>query len=359
MSGNYTVELPSDALVNFNLAMAIIFTFIAPVFNAIVVLPAFFLKSLRSKPFQHLVSNYLLSSLAIVGGFGFVRAVEICRYKDYGYEVSEDRMNCSAAKFFEFPLATSNFCIFFLGFERYLFLKYKKEIGRYILTLLILVPWGLGFYRHVTELATSKDDYQSIPYVGLCLDVSREKEGKETITDLVNYAVPFLLAIFIVCACYGKGYRHAYKMEKRIQTENLPAAERAELCNEQASLIRTLKTINIVAGFLLMRILTSTVVRILFAKVESDDAPQHMKDGAATAGAFFLLFNVVIDTMIVAILNGDLHKAVGRKLRRFITIPWVHFEEDQNSMAENTETEALSANEFLRLEAIKINIGNI
>jgi len=358
MEENYTIEVPPDALVNFNLAVAIIFTFVAPVLNAVVVLPAFLLKSLRSKPFHHLVSSYLLSSLAIVGGFGFVRVVQICRYKEHGYEVSADMMNCGAAKLFEFPLATSNFCIFFLGFERYLFLKYKKEIGRYVLSLLILVPWGLGFYRHVTELATTKDNYKSIPYVGLCIDVSSEKKGKETITDLVDYAIPFLLAIFIVCACYGKGYRQVYKMEKRLQTENLPAAERAELCNEQTILIRTLKTINIVAGFLLMRILTAIVVRILFTGVENDNTPQNVKDRAATAGVFFLLFNVVIDTMIVAVLNTDLHKAIAAKFRRFIIIPWIHFE-DQNTTAENTDTETLNVNEFLALEAIKANFTNI
>jgi len=358
MEGNHTLVVPSNALVNFNLAVAIIFTIIAPVFNVIVVLPVFLLKSLHSKPFQHLVSNYLLSSLAIVGGFGFVRAVQICRYKQHGFDVSADMMNCGAAKLFEFPLATSNFCIFFLGFERYLFLKYKREIGRYVLSLLILVPWGLGFYRHVTELAAAKDDYKSIPYVGLCIDISSEKEGKDTVTEIVDNAVPFLLAIFIVCACYGKGYCQAYKLKKRLQVDNLPAAERAELCNEQISLIRTLRTINIVAGFLLMRILTAIVVRILFTRVKNDAEPQDVKDRAATAGISILLFNVVMDTMIVAILNRDLHKAVMAKLRRFVIIPWVHFE-DQNTTAENTDTETLNVDEFLALEAIKANFTNL
>ena len=357
MGGNYTVNLPSDGLVNFNLAIAIIFTLAAPVLNAMVVLPAIFVKSLRSKPFQHLVSNYLLSSLAIVGGFGFIRAVQILRYKDHGFEASAKMMNCSAAKFFEFPLATSNFCIFFLGFERYLYLKYKKVIGRYILTLLIVGPWALGIYSRVMELTTPKDHYESIPYVALCVDISKERKGKEAVTDLVDYAVPILLGIFIVCASYGKGYRQAYRLEKKLQEENIPVAERANLRNEQTRITYTLKTINIVANFLLMRILAAIVVRILFDRFENDSTPHGVKNKAATAGVFFLLLNVVIDTIIVAVLNSDLHKEVSDKLRRFAMIPWARFREDRSSMPESRATESLHINEFHALDMIKEQVS--
>lgn len=312
---NFSLHLPPDSLVNYNLAVVIIFSVLAPLLNGIVILPVLQLKQLRTQPYQYLLSNYLSSTLAIILEFGLYRGVQIIRYRNDGFEVSVKKTECGIVKFFEFPITTSNFCLFILGFERFLVLQCNKTTDGLVLAFLIAFPWALGIYRQAFELTSSKSQYQNIPYAGLCLDVTSEQRGKEIATELLDLIIPFLLTTVAIALAYAKAYSEWRVVDERLKLQlysNL--GEKKELKLKKRSIINIFKNINLAIAFFSLRIVTTSLFRLLLRQVEEEESSQELKDIAGASGIFFLLLETVINPIVFVIFNDDFRKAIGDKI---------------------------------------------
>ena len=322
-AGNFSMHHPPDSLVNFNLGVAITFSVLAPLLNGIVILPILWLKWLRTQPYQYLTSNYLSSTLAVILEFGLYRSVQIVRYKIIGFEAAE-RTECGVAKFFEFPITASNFCLFILGFERFLFLQCNEAINRFILILLIALPWALAIYRQAFELTSSKSQYQNIPYAGLCLDVTSEQQGKEIATRLLDLIIPFIVASVTISLAYAKAYSEWRVVNERLNLKLYSNPdEKKELKLKNRYIIKIVKTINLATAFFSLRILITTLFRLLIRQVEEEESTQQLKDYAGALGIFFLLLETVINPVVFVVFNNDLREALGDKIP-FLRSPLVY-----------------------------------
>ena len=337
-TGNFTVDLPPDGLVNFNFAITLIFSLIAPPLYGLVLLPVLLLRKVRRQSYQYLYSNYLSSSLAIILGFGFYRAVQIGRYLVKGYDVGVEKTACNIMKFFEFPLTTSNLCLFVIGYERFVVLHYNKSTNWPTTLFLIALPWGLGICRHSVELC-SQDRYQNIPYLGLCIDISEEKKGGEIVSLLFDFVVPLILALFIISAAYTKAYSR-WKKIKAQQKEFLSSTQVTKLQREKRSVLKITKTINMATGFYTLNFCTRLIFRVLYSKVEDDSSPQELKDQAGVVGVFFLLLDVAVNPVLFFILNSDLRKAICDKMPMLMKIPLIYPYGEEND-EEEVETIAM------------------
>lgn len=334
-TGNFTVDLPPDGLVNFNFAITLIFSLIIPPLYGVVILPVLLLRKVRRQSYQYLYSNYLSSSLAIILGFGFYRAVQIGRYMLKGYDVGVEKTACNIVKFFEFPLTTSNLCLFVIGYERFVTLHYNKITDWPTTLFLIALPWGLGICRHSDELC-SQDRYQSIPYLGLCSDISEEKKGGEIVSLLFDFVVPLTLAAFTISAAYVKAYSR-WRRIKAKQEELLSSTEITKLRREKRSVLKITKTINMAAAFYTLRFCTCVIFRVLYSKVEDDSSPQEMKDRAGVVCVFFLLLDVAINPVLFFIFNSDLRKAICDKMPMLMKIPLIYpYGEEDNEQEVET-----------------------
>ena len=340
-AANFSVHRPPDSLVNYTLGVAITFTVLAPLLNGIVILPILWLKQLRTQPYQYLASNYLSSTLAVILEFGLYRAVQIIRYKIVGFEAAAERTECGVAKFFEFPIAASNFCLFILGFERFLFLQYNSPINRFILILLIALPWALAVYRQAFELTSSKSQYQNIPYAGLCVDVTSEQRGKEIATRLLDLIIPYILALVTITLAYVKAYSEWKVVNERLNLKLYSNPdEKKELKLKKRYIIQIVKTINLATAFFSLRILTTTFFRLLIRQVEEEESTQRLKDYAGAIGIFFLLLETVINPVVFVVFNNELRKALYDKIP-FLRSPLVYPSNDSEveNEAETSENE--------------------
>ena len=337
--GNLTIHLPPDALVNFNFIITVLLPIIAPPLHGIVILPVLLLKRLRQVPYQYLNSNYLASSLAILLGFGFYRQVQIGRYIVDGYEAGVKKTACYIMKFFEFPLTTSNYCLFVLGFERFIVLHYNKTIDWPTLLILIALPWGLGISQHVVQLS-SKNHYQNIPYLGLCVDVTEEKNGRMIIAYLMEFAVPFLLATITITAVYIISFSKWRKIKMRLK-DFLSSTEITELRHEKRSVLKKTKVIKLASAFFALRFCTNLIFRVLFSKVEDDNAPSEMRDKAGVVGVFFLLLDVTINPILFFIFNADLRKALCDRMPMLMRIPLIYPDTEEDEDDEDEVDDAM------------------
>ena len=338
--GNFTMDLPPDGLVNFNIAITLVFSLIIPPLHGLVLLPVLVLRKLRRQSYQYLYSNYLASSLAVILGFGFYRAVQIWRYLLEGYEVGVEKTACNIMKFFEFPLTTSNLCLSVIGYERFVVLHYNKNTDWPTMLFLIALPWGLGICRHSIELC-SPNRYQSVPYLGLCTDISEEKNGGKIISLLFDFVVPMTLALFTISAAYTKAYSR-WKRIKVQQKQFLSSTEITKLRHEKRSVLKITKTINMAAAFYILRFCTSLIFRVLYSQVEDDSSPQELRDQAGVVGVFFLLLNVAINPILFFIFNSDLRKAVCDKMPMLMKIPLIYPYDEDNDEEETAQVELIT-----------------
>ena len=348
---NFSMHRPSESLVNYNLGVAITFSVLAPILNGIVILPILYLKQLRTQPNQYLASNYLSSTLAIILEFGLYRGVQIVRYKAIDFEAAAEQTECGVAKFFEFPIVTSNFCLSTLAFERFLTLQYGREIDRFVLILLIALPWALGIYRQAFEVTSSRSRYQNIPYAGLCLDTTSEQWGKEIASRLLDFIIPCTLATVTIALAYAVAYSEWRVVNERLSLElyNNPD-EKKELKLKKRLIIKIVKTINLATAFFSLRIFTITVSRLLLRQVEEEESTQRLKDYSGAIGIFFLLLETIINPMVFVVFNNDLRKALGDKipfLRSSLVYP------DNDNEVDEDETESVD-----RERPIAYTIGN-
>ena len=320
--GNFTVDLPPDSLVNFNFAITVFLSLIAPPLHGIVLLPVLLLKQLRRQSHQYLYSNYLVSSLAIILGFSFYREVQVGRYILHGFEASSKKTACHVVKFFEFPFTASNYCLFLLGFERFIALHYNKMIDWPTLLLLIALPWGLGIARHIVQLST-KNNYQNIPYLGLCVNVTEEKKKRMVITFLMEIVIPFLLALITISVAYAKAFNKRRRIKTR-QKDFLSSTENTQLRHEKRCVLKKTKFLNLAVAFFILRFCTALIFRVLYSVVEDDKSSQEMRDRAGVIGVFFLLIDVTINPILFFIFNSDLRKAICDKMPMLMKIPLIY-----------------------------------
>ena len=336
---NISVHLPTDGLVNVNLAVAFIFSGLAPLLNGLVILPVLWLKQLRAQNYLFLLSNYLSSTLAIILEFGLYRIVQILRYRNDGLKVGAEETECGIVKFFEFPITTSNFCLFILGFERFLVMQYNRAVNRFVLLILIALPWALGIYRQAFELTSPKSQYQSIPYAGLCVDVTSEQRGKEISNRLLDLIIPFMLAAVTITLAYAKVYSEWRVADERIKLKlynNL--SEKREILLKKRSVIEIFKNVNQATAFFSLRIITTTFYRLLLRQVEEEESSEQLKDVAGAVGIFFLLLETVINPFVLVVFNTDFRTALGDKftfLRSSLIYPSNDNEEDDELEVEN------------------------
>lgn len=307
-----SIVLPSKSLVDASLAVTVVFTIITPVLNGILILVIAFSKQLRSQSHQWLVANYLMSYVALMFGFGIYRILQIQNYRHDGFTKSSKETNCGVAKFLEFPIMTSNFCLLFLGCERYILAKYDKKVSWIVLFLFLILPWTLSIYRYSFELTSSKTRYLNIPYAGLCIDITGEKEKRRNVYVVFNIAIPLVLALTTIILAYYKTF-HAYKNDSTY----LRRRSFSDL-NEEAFLLHRKKffkkvifrSTNLVAILLSLHVVITTITSILFSQFSRDDLSQDYKDIVGILGNIILLLETSIVPIICLALNHKLQEAL-------------------------------------------------
>ena len=296
---------PSDDLVNTNLAFAILLTILSSSLTGIVLLPVVLLKNLREQPYQLLLGNYLSSSLAIVLGSGIYRVVQIIRYIDTNYDDAAETTNCIVNSFFEFPYVTSTFSLCFVGLERFifLFLDFKKTIDIYTTAVFILIPWALGITRYSVHLGDNSSRYSNIPYLGLCVDITSERDGRRIVHFIFNIVIPILLNIIVLSVNYAKTYS-AYKL---VQAKLSYGREEefSQLQEKKNNVMKVIKDLYIVVVLFGIRVIAIITLTSLYRQSADEDNSQHEQESAVTAAMILLLFEPCVIPVVFIVLNAE------------------------------------------------------
>ena len=308
--GRPTVQLPSDAFVDFNLAVTIVFTVVSPSINGLIVLLVLISRQLRNQPHQLLLTNYLASTVAIIFGVGIYRIVQIQNYRKDGYVVSADKTNCGLSKFLEFPIMTSSYCLFLIGYERFVLLQYNKIINRLVQATFISLPWAFGIYRYSFELASSESHYLNIPYNGLCIDISNERQARRILYTIFNVALPLFLATLTSLLAYYRMYREYRNIRKKLNNQSFSgnADDEAVLQNKKKYLRAVAKTINMGVIFVILSAIVTTVTSIIFSQVGQDDRSLDFKNTWGTVGFILILLETIIIPVIFIVMNQQLQE---------------------------------------------------
>ena len=317
--GRPPIQLPSQSIVDINLAVTVVFTTVSPIFNGMLFLVMLFSKELRSQPYQWLLANYLLSTIALMFGFGIYRIFQIQNYRYDGFMKSSEESNCGVARFFEFPLLTSNICLFLLGCERYVLLKDNKAVNRFVLFLFLALPWTLGIYCYIFELVASKERYLNIPYVGLCIDISSERESRRNLYVVLNVAVPLSLALTSITLAYYKCYvvyKNTTMYLRRRSFGN--ADEEAFLLHRKKFVRKVFRSINIAAILLGIRVAITTITSSLFSQFSEDDLSQDYRNRVGTIGVVIIYLETIIIPTVYLIYNHTIQKALINSLLKLI-----------------------------------------
>jgi len=308
MNFTFSFHEPSDVVVNSNLAFAIVFSIVATVLCGVVLLPVVLFKGLRSQSYQLLISNYVACALAIVLGNGVYRAVIIQYYKDRGYVEAAEVTECGVLYFFIFPIAASNYCLFLLTLERFIYLQFKNAINWGILIVFIGIPWAFGIFRYSFYLADTDERYFKLPYLGTCVDITDEREARRIIHLVCDFILPLLLAMIAVTLSVIKAYKRYREIQIKIANDH--GEDRAPLNEEKNSIKKVVKHLLMLIVFVCLRIIFSIIVTLMYREVAKKDRSLEEKEDFSTAAAFFVLFEPCVVPVVFAVLNGDLRQAV-------------------------------------------------
>ena len=316
---NSTVFIPdpSDGVVNSNIGFAITWTVVSSALCGVVLLPVILLKRLRSQPYQLLVSNYVSSSLAIVLGSGFYRVVQIQGYRYNDYEEASGKTECGLANFALFPLASSNFCLFVVGWERYIYLQYEKTTDLATLLILLGLPWAFGILRYSFYLADSSARYQNFPYMGLCVDVTSERDARRILTFVLDIVVPLALSIASITLSAAKAYGKYRDVKARLSYDR--EDERSMLQKDERSILKVFRELRLPFVLLCVRAAFIFILTLVYVQYADEGNSQEKEDNLVTAGYFFLLFEVCVIPVVFAILNEDLRQILLSYLPNFIS----------------------------------------
>lgn len=297
----------SDGLTDTNLGFAITLSVLASLLVGAVVLPVILLKNLRFQPYQCLVSNYLTASLAIVLGSGFYRVVQISDYKVNGYEAD---VNCIVSSFFEFPFVVSTYSLFLIGLERFIYLRSRPRVSIdwCSLFIFIITPWALGITRYSVYLGDSSSRYINIPYMGLCIDITSERDGRRIVHFIFDIVIPIILATITFSLAIARTYSDYNEITARLEYDL--ESERSQLEREKQQVLKVMKELYLPVTFLLMKLVSIIILTLLFRESASKDNTQQVKDSTATAGVILLLFEPCLISIVFFLLNFDLRKEV-------------------------------------------------
>jgi len=299
---------PSDGIVNGNLGTAITLTIVSSGLCGAVLLLVVLLRSLRLQPYQLLIGNYVSSSLSLVLGNGLYRMVQIQRYKLISYEEASKRTECGVSNFFNFPLVSSNYCLFVVGWERFIYLQFAKKIDWVTLLVFISLPWALGILGHSVYLADNSERYEKIPYLGLCIDITGEKDRRRMIRFGLDIVLPVLLAIVSLslagCRAYSQ-YREVQEQMRYSGEDN-----NNELLKEKESVMKVSKELSVPVALLCLRVCSIIVVTSLYWEYGSEGNSQDKDDALVTAAFSLLLLEVCIIPVVFAVLNIELRQAM-------------------------------------------------
>ena len=307
---NTEIYTPPDGITNSNLGFAITFTILSSFLVGIVLLPVLLLKSLRSQPYQFLVSNYLASLLAIVLGSGIYRTIQIARYKAEGYEATVRDTNCIITSFSQFPFVVSNYCLFLIGLERFIYLRSKPRIPVDWCTLFIFVitPWALGITRYSIVLADASDRYINVPYVGVCIDITPERDGRRIVHFIFDIVIPVLLAVLTFSLAIARTYSDYNEITARL-TYDLET-ERTQLEEEKRQILKTIRELYLPIILLVLKLIAIVAITLLYRENANKRNSQQQKDSAVTAAMALLLFEPCLVSVVFFLLNFDLRKQV-------------------------------------------------
>ena len=304
------VYIPPDGITDSNLGFAITFTVVAAVLVGIVILPVLLLKNLRSQPYQFLVSNYLVSSLAIVLGSGIYRTIQIARYKAEGYEAAVRDTNCIITSFSEFSFVVSNYCLFLIGLERFIYLRSKPRmpVDWWSLFIFVLTPWALGITRYSVVLGDSSSRYINIPYLGLCIDITSEKDGRRLVHLIFDIIIPILLAIITFSLAIARTYSDYNEITARVNYDL--EAERLQLEKEKRQVLKVVKELYLPITFLILKVILIVIITLLYRAVGNEENSQQQKDSTVTGAMVLLLFEPCLISVVFFLLNFDLRRQV-------------------------------------------------
>ena len=303
---------PSDDLINSNLAFAILLTIVSSSLNGIVLLPVVLLKNLRSQPYQLLLSNYLSSSLAIVLGSGLYRVVQIVRYLVTDFDYAAENTNCVVNSFFEFPYVASTYSLSFVGLERFIFvyLDFERTIDIFTTAVFILIPWAIGITRYSVYLGDNSSRYASIPYLGLCVDITSERDGRRIVHFIFDIVTPVLLAIVVLSLNYGKTYSTYKLIQAKLSYDR--EGEYLQLLEKKDNVMKVIKDIYVVAVFFGIRIIAIIAITALYRQYADKDSSHQESESAVTAAMILLLFEPCVIPVVFVIFNADLRKETFR-----------------------------------------------
>jgi len=301
---------PSDSIVDSGLGFTIIFSVLSPLFVGAVVLPVLLLKSLRSQPYQFLVSNYLTSLLANVLGSGLYRAVQIIKYKSEGYEATARDTNCIVTSFSQFPVVVSNYCLFLIGLERFIFLRSKPRmpIDWCSLFVFVIIPWAIGITRYSTYLGDSSSRYRNIPYLGICVDITSERDGRRIVHFIFDIVIPVLLAVITFSLAIGRAYSDYQETTAKLSYDM--ESERAQLEEEKQQVMKVVRDLYLPITFLLLKLVSIIVITLLYREGAKEESSRQLRDSTFTAAMILLLFEPCVISIVFALLNFDLRREV-------------------------------------------------
>ena len=300
--------IPSDSIVDSNLGFAITLSILASFLVGVVLLPVLLLKKLRSQPYQFLVSNYLAALLAIVCGSGIYRVVQIARYKSEGYESTMRDANCIVASFFEFPFVVSTYSFFLIGLERFIYLRSKPRmpIDWCTLFIFIITPWALGITRYSVYLGDNSSRYENIPYLGFCIDITSERDGRRIVHFIFDIVIPILLATVAFSLAIARTYSDYSEVTARL-TYDLES-ERAQLEEDKRQVLKVIRELYLPITLFVMKLLSIIILTLLFREYGNDDNSQEHRDATGTAGIVLLLFEPCLVSVVFFCLNFDLRR---------------------------------------------------
>ena len=304
MNNTDDVYDPSGNLVNSNLAFAILLTIVSSSLTGIVLLPIVLLKNLRSQPYHLLLGNYLSSSLAIVLGSGLYRAVQIMRYLATDYDNAAERTNCIANSFSEFPFVVSTYSLCFVGLERFIFLFLDfKRIDIYTTAVFILIPWAIGITRYSVILGDSSSRYSNNPYLGLCMDITEERDGRRIVHFFFDIVIPVLFTIIVLSVNYSKIYSSYKLVEAKLSYDR--EEENSQLLEKKKKIMKVIKDLYIVVVFFGIRLITIIAVTLLAREYANEENSQQQRESSVTAALILLLFEPCVIPVVFAVLNVE------------------------------------------------------
>ena len=300
--------IPSDSLVDSNLGFAITLTILASFLVGVVLLPVLLLKNLRSQPYQFLVSNYLAALLAIVCGSGLYRVIQIIRYKSEGYEAAARDTNCIIGSFFEFPFVVSTYSLFLVGLERFIYLRSKPRapIDWCSLFIFVITPWALGITRYSVYLGDNSSRYENIPYLGFCIDITSERDGRRIVHFIFDIVIPVLLATVTFSLAIARTYSDYTEIAARL-TYDLES-ERAQLEEEKRQVLKVIRELYLPITLFILKVLSIIILTLLFRAYADEDNSREQQDATGTAGIVLLLFEPCLVSIVFFCLNFDLRR---------------------------------------------------